>query len=196
MSPRFWKVLLATFLLGVGSLQAQEDAHISLFGIALGDKFVASKDYIPVQEEENDLYYSRKQPTNPEYLLQGVGISKTSHIVVKVDGRTPPGPFEHCQRILSETVLQLTARYPKLSGRRDEVDGTTWHNLGMTRTACSVTENVAGMSLRLPCGTTFYLHCERLSNAFVIEATDDEYQHIAREEAKALAMSPKRNHLD
>jgi hypothetical protein len=185
-------ILLCT---AVGSSKAQE-GPVSLFGISIGSSFKSSKDYLFVQEDRDTLYYSRRTPTNSEYLLQGVAISKLSHAVIQLDGRTGIGSANVCHRMLSETTVQLTARYPKLKERIDDVDGTAWHLLSMDRTGCVFNESVAGMSLQIPCSSSFLLHCERASNAFVIEASDTEYSHLAQNDARSRARSPARNHLD
>jgi hypothetical protein len=179
----------------VGSSNVQE-GPVSLFGISIGSSFKGNKDFLFVQEDRDTLDYIRRTPTNPEYLLQGIAISKLSHVVIGLDGRTATGPANVCQRMLSETRVQLTARYPRLKERVDEVDGTAWHLLSMDRPGCAVTESVGGMSLHIPCTSSFLLHCERLSNAFVIEASDTEYSNLAQEEARSRARSPARNHLD
>jgi hypothetical protein len=113
-----------------------------------------------------------------------------------IDGRTATGPINVCHRMLLETSTQLKSRYPELKERIDEVDGTTWHLLSKERTGCFFNENVARTSLHIPCSSSFLLRCKRLSNAFVIEASDTEYSKLARDEAEAIAHMPKRNHAD
>jgi hypothetical protein len=189
-------LLTAVFFCGAVGIADAQDAPVSLFGIAIGSPFKPSKDYIFVQEERDTLYYSRHKVSNPEYLLQGVAISKSSHVVVKVDGRTATGTASKCERMLAETVAQLNSRYPRLKERIGDVDGTSWHLLSMDRRGCAFNESVGGMSLHLACSSSFLLRCERLSNSFVIEAADTEYTKLARDEAKATARSPGGNHLD
>ena len=197
MLSNFQRVLLGVILFsavpGVGEAQ---EASVSLFGIAIGSELKTNKDYLFVQENTDTLYYSRRRTTNPEFLLQGVSITPRSHLVVKIDGRTATGPISVCQRMLSETRTQLKSRYPQLKERIDDVNGTDFHLLSMDRLGCFTNENVNGMPLRVPCASSFLLHCERLSNAFIIEAADTEYEKLARDEARAIAHMPKRNHLD
>ncbi len=181
--------------LATGTTQAQE-APATLFGITIGSQFTPSRDYVFVQENTGTLYYSLRKVTNQDYLLQGVAVSAGSHVVVKVDGRTASGSEAACQRMLFETRTQLKARYPKLKERVDDVAGTAWHLLSFDRPGCFFNVTVGGTSLRVPCSSSFMLHCERLSNAFVIEASDTEYSKRARDEAQTIARSPKRNHLD
>jgi hypothetical protein len=182
-------------VLAAGIAHAQE-AAVTLFGIAIGSKFTPNHDYVFVQENTGTLYYTLRRVTNTEYLLQGVTVSAASHVVVKVDGRTASGPENVCHRMIFETRTQLKTRYPRLKERVDEVDGTAWHLLSMDRPGCFFNETAAGMSLRVPCSSSFMLHCERLSNAFVIEASDTEYSKQARDEAQTIAHAPKRDHLD
>jgi hypothetical protein len=197
MSPCLQRALLGTLLLatsaGVTHLQ---EAPATLFGISIGSKFTPGRDYVFVQENTGTLYYNLRNVSNAEYLLQGVSVSAVSHVVVKVDGRTATGPENVCHRMLFETRAQLKTRYPTLKERIDEVNGTAWHTLSMQRPGCFFNETAAGMSLRLPCSSSFILHCERLSNAFVIEASDTEYSKRARDEAQTIAHAPKRDHLD
>jgi hypothetical protein len=108
----------------------------------------------------------------------------------------PTGPAKTCQRILSETTAQLHTRYPALRDRVDDADGTEWHLLSIERQGCFFSEQLDRMSLRVPCTSSFLLHCERLSNAFLIEASDNGFSHLAKQEAGAVAHTPKRNHLD
>jgi hypothetical protein len=193
VSPYLWLVLLGAVL--IDPVHAQEPP-VSLFGMAIGSQFTPSRDYIFVQEDTGSLYYSLKRPTNSEYLLQGVSVSVVSHVVVRIDGRTTAGSENSCQRMLFETTAQLKQRYPQLKERIDETNGTRWHLLSMDRPGCFFNETVAATTLRLACSSGFTLHCERLSNAFVIEASDTEYAKRARDEAQTIARTPKRDHLD
>jgi len=190
------KILAAVLLcVATGSSNAQE-GPVSLFGLSIGSPFKDGKDYVFVQEDRDTLRYIRRTSTNPEYLLQGVAISKQSHVVTKIDGRTASGSLNVCQRVLSETSTQLTARYPRLQERVDDVGGTSWHLLAMNRAGCSFNVNAGNTSLAVPCSSSFMLHCERDSNAFVIEASDTWFSELAQSEAKSRARSPARNHLD
>jgi hypothetical protein len=175
-----------------------KEGPVSLFGIRIGTPINITPKYVFVQEDESALRYILRNPTNPEYLIQSVNISKRSHIVVSVEGRTPSGPMNVCRRMLSETLTQLPSRYPRLKDRiEDDVGGTTMHLLSMERAGCSFTERITGMApLRVPCSSSFVLYCESQSNAFIMQASDTEYTHLAREEAKESAMAPSRNHLD
>jgi hypothetical protein len=97
--------------------------------------------------------------------------------------------------MLSETITQLTARYPNLKDRVEDV-GTPTHLLSMDRAGCSYNVTAGGTSLQVPCSSSFMLYCERDSNAFIIEASDTGYSELARREAKSVARTPARNHLD
>jgi hypothetical protein len=191
------RALLAAVLTActVGSVKAQEHS-VSLFGIRIGALFKATPEYIFVQEDENGIRYLFRHTTNPEYLLQGIQISKRSHRVVSIDGRTATGPSNVCQRTLSETTTQLPDRFPKLKTRIDDVDGTAWYLLSMERTGCFTNVSVGSTALQVPCTASFLLHCERLSNAFVIEASDTELSQLAKDEAASTARTPARNHVD
>jgi hypothetical protein len=174
---------------------AQEN-YVSLFGVQIGSVLSVVKDFVFVEEDETRLRYIFRHTTNPEYLLQGLTISKRSHRVVSIDGRTATGQSNVCQRMLSETSTQLIGKYPTLGTRLDDVDGTAWHLLSMERPACFTNETVGGTFLRIPCTASFLLHCERQSNAFVIEASDTELSKLAKDEAAITARTPARNHLD
>jgi hypothetical protein len=179
----------------IRTADAQEN-YGSLFGVEIGSVLSSSKDFVFVEEDETGLRYIFRHTTNHEYLLQGLKISKKSHRVVSIDGRTATGQYGACHRMLSETSTQLIARYPTLKMRVDDVDGTSWHLLSMERPACFTNETVGSTFLRIPCTASFLLHCERQSNAFVIEASDTELSKLARDEAATTARAPARNHLD
>lgn len=175
-----------------------DEATVSLFGIRIGTSLnVTREHHVFVEEGKSTLRYLLRNSTNREYLLQAVEISKLSHVVVSVEGRTASGSTDVCQRRLSETVTQLETRYPKLRDRVDDVAKTTWHLLSMDRPGCFLNVGLDRMSsLRVPCSSSFLLHCERLSNAFIIKASDTEFSNLARDEAETIARTPKRNHLD
>lgn len=191
------RTLLAAVLTAciAGTVQAQ-DSSVSLFGIQIGTLFKVTPEYIFVQEDENGMRYLFRHTTNSDYLLQSAQISKRSHRVVSIDGRTATGPSNVCQRMLSETTSQLRDRFPKLKTRIDDVDGTAWHLLSMERKGCFTNVSVGGTALQVPCTASFLLHCERLSNAFVIEASDTELSQLAKDEAASTARTPARNHVD
>jgi hypothetical protein len=192
-------VAAATILCAIaGSTSAQENHPVSLFGISLGSPFKGGKGYTFVREDQNVLQYILHNTTNPEYLIQGVEVSKLSHVIIKISGRAAHGPPNVCQRMVSETISQLTARYPNLTDRPVDLGGiTATHVLSMERAGCSYDENVGRMSLQgIKCSSSFTLYCERGSNAFLIEASDTGYSNLARREAESLARSPARNHLD
>ena len=132
MLANFQRILLGVILFGaVPSVGEAQEAPVSLFGIAIGSELKANKDYLFVQEGADTLYYSRRRTSNPEFLLQGVSITPSSHLVVKIDGRTATGPINVCQRMLNETRTQLKSRYPQLKERIDDVNGTDFHLLSM-----------------------------------------------------------------
>jgi hypothetical protein len=113
---------------------AQSVSPVSLFGIQIGSRLPDSPEYRFVEEDETTLNYMLRNTTNPEYLIQGVNISKRSRVVVSVNGRTPSGSASVCQRMLSETLAQLRDRYPALreSGRLEPGD----HDPHMDRPGC------------------------------------------------------------
>jgi len=96
----------------------------------------------------------------------------------------------------SETIAQLHGRYPALRERVDDIDGTDTQLLSMERPGCFLNVQLERTSLRVPCSSSFTLYCERQSNAFIIVASDTQFTDLARQEAGAVARSPKRNHLD
>src|ERR1700722_13377880 len=118
-----------------GTAKAQEKS-VSLFGIQIGSVPKLATDYVFVQEVESGVRYILRHTTNPEYLLQGIQISKRSHRIVSIDGRTATGPSNVCQRILAETATQLVTRFPALNTRIDDIHGTAWHLLTMERSGC------------------------------------------------------------
>jgi hypothetical protein len=191
-------LFLASFSIAklISNFSQAQNGPVSLFGIQIGTPLPDSREYVFVQEDESTLHYILRNTTNPEYLIQGVNISKRSRVVTSVDGRTPTGPVNGCQRMLSETITQLSGRYPALQERVDDAAGTQWHLLSMNRLGCFLNVQVERTSLRVPCSSSFLLHCEHLSNAFVIEASDTEFSDLAKQEAGAVARTPKRNHLD
>jgi hypothetical protein len=186
----------AVFIGALLNISDAQEGYVSLFGIRLGSQFTQGSDYRFIQEDASGLSYLRTTPTNPSYLLQSVLVSPLSHIVVRIDGRTASGPEYVCQRTLQETRIQLKVRYPSLKERVDDAGGMPWYLLSVDRHGCFLNETAAGLTLHLPCSASFMLHCERLSNAFVIEASDTEYRKRARDEVEAIARSPDRNHLD
>jgi hypothetical protein len=204
MSKQVWRefgtiglgVLFLTSLSVAQPIDQAQNDPVSLFGIRIGTRLPESREYGFIEEDESTLRYGLRNTTNPEYLIQTVNISKQTRVIVSIQGRTPTGPANICQRILSETIAQLHSRYSALRDRVDDVDGTETHLLSMDRPGCSLSVQLTGTSLRVPCSSSFLLYCERQSNAFIIQASDTQYTDLARQEAGALARTPKRNHLD
>jgi len=105
--------------------------------------------------------------------------------------------FWRCLRTVSnETKVQLSARYPWMNWRMDDVNGGTHYSLSGNRPGCSYTVTATTQPLQVGCASHFTFFCERLSNTFFIEAGDTGYSEIARKEAREIATRPDRSHLD
>jgi len=73
--------------IGESNEVANKEELPELFGIKIGSKFSkTTKDYIYVQEGPDGNYFTRRHVSNPDYIVQGVAITKLSSVIFKVNG--------------------------------------------------------------------------------------------------------------
>ncbi len=187
------KVVLSIAICAISG--AAHSQSISLFGFEIGKKLASVEGFTFVQEEADYFSYTARTSKNKEFLLQGIGISKLSSTIVVVNAMAPYQSEAACSRQMSEIVVQLNARYPGLTEKITEADGTVFHVLSQTRANCSWKTTVGNTNLTMPCSSHFTVYCSGGRSLF-LEASDTGYREQAREEAKQFSLKSGRKQLD